>query len=460
MKGHITIFLCLIMTVSCSLVYTIVEGCRMQALKWKMEVRTELDTNYLLSYYDTVLRQKYGVFFLSDMDSDSLSELLGDCSEESGKRQADSSDYLGMKVTDIEIDEVLLATDKNGRPFFDQAVKEEYQYLGEDVSGFVEDFLSWTNLIDKADKKEVEGEQIKNQKVELDPETKIDEEEKKKAEQLTNPADVAEELKKDQNKCWFGDLSISQKKVDTSAAVSKRKRKSGNLAYEADENINQTDKIVYLAYLMRHFSDYQNSNEEGSLSYEIEYILKGKNSDRKNIEAVALDILAIREACNFLYLLSNQEMKQQAEVLAVALTGYLGNGLVIKVTEYLILFAWAGGESVLDVKNLLQGESVPLMKNVETWQLSLTGMTDTSSVMSERKEAKDGLTYEDYIKILLFRSGEKQLVLRAMDLMEWEVQRITEDNTFKMDECVCGFHTTYQYQSKGQEYVYEKITGY
>ncbi len=460
MKGHITIFLCLIMTVTCSLVYTIVEGCQIQALKWKMEVRTELDTNYLLSYYDTVLREKYGVFFLSGMDSESLSKLLENCSEESGKRQAGSSDYLGMEITDIGIDGVVLATDNNGRPFFDQAVKEEYQYLGEDVSGMVEDFLSWTSLLEKADKKETEGEKIKNQKVELDPETKIDEAEKKKAEELTNPADVAEELKKDQNACWFGDISVSQKKVNTSTALSRRKREKGNLTYGADENITQTDRIVYLAYLMRHFSTYQNPNDEGTLSYEMEYILKGKNSDRKNVEAVALDILTIREACNFMYLLSNQEMRQQAEVLAVALTGYLGNGLVVKVTEYLILFAWAGGESVLDVKNLLQEKKVPLMKNEETWQLSLTGMTDTSSVMNERKEAKGGLCYEDYLKILLFHSAERQLILRAMDVMEWEVQRIAEDNTFKMDECVGGFQTTYQYQSNGQEYVYEKIAGY
>ena len=122
MKGHITVFLCLIMTVTCSLVYTIVEGCQMQALKWKMEVRTELDTNYVLSYYDTMLHEKYGLFFLSGMDSKNLSNLLADCSEESGKRQADSSDYLGMEIKDIVVDKVLLATDENGRPFFDQAV--------------------------------------------------------------------------------------------------------------------------------------------------------------------------------------------------------------------------------------------------------------------------------------------------------------------------------------------------
>lgn len=460
MKGHITVFLCLIMTVTCSLVYTVVEGCQMQALKWKMEVRTELDTNYALSYYNSVLRDRYGVFFLSGMDSDKLSNLLEDCSEESDTRQADSSDYLGIEITDIGVDKVLLATDENGRPFFDQAVKAEYQYLGEDVSSLVEDFLSWTSLIEKADKKEAEGEVIKNQEVEIDPETKIDKAEKKKAEKLTNPADVAEELKEDQNDCWFGNTSLSKKKVKTSTALSKRKRNKGNLTYEADKSTSQIDKVLFLSYLMRHFSTYSDPNEEGSLSYEIEYILKGKSSDKKNIESVATDILAIREACNFLYLVSNQEMKQQAGVLATALTGYLGNGAIIKVTEYLILFAWAGAEGVLDVKNLLQGEAVPLMKDKKTWQLSLTGMKDTSSIMSERKESEDGLTYDDYLKLLLYSAGQQKLILRSMDVMEWEVQRITEDTGFQMDECVGGFQATYQYESKGQEFVYEKVTGY
>ena len=460
MKGHITVFLCLIMTVTCSLVYTIVEGCQMQALKWKMEVRTELDTNYVLSYYDTMLHEKYGLFFLSGMDSKNLSNLLADCSEESGKRQADSSDYLGMEITDIVVDKVLLATDENGRPFFDQAVKEEYQYLGEDVSSLVEDFLSWTNLLEKADKKETEGEEIKNQEVEIDPETKIDKAEKKKAEKLTNPADVAEELKEDQNECWFGDASVSKKKVKTSTSLTKRKKAKGNLTYGAEKSTSQIDNVLFLSYLMRHFATYNEPNEEGALSYEIEYILKGKNSDKKNIESVAMDILAIREACNFLYLISNQEMKQQAGVLATALTGYLGNVAITKVTEYLILFAWAGAEGVLDVKNLLQGEAVPLMKNVDTWQLSLTGMTDTSSIMGERKEAEDGLVYDDYLKMLLYSSGRQKLIWRAMDVMEWEIQRITDNTDFKMDKCVGGFQTTYQFESRGQDFVYEKITGY
>lgn len=460
MKGHITVFLCLIMTVICSLVYTIVDGCRMQALKWKMEVRTELDTNYLLSYYNAVLREKYGVFFLSGMDDKKLAVFLSECSEESTKRQAGSSDYLGMEITDIAIDGVFYATDKKGRPFFDQAVKEEYQYLGEDVSSIVEDFLAWTNLIEKADKQSAEGEAIKKQKVEIDPDTKIDEVEKKKAEQITNPADVAGELKKDQNTCWFGDVAISQKKIATSTVLSHRKRKKGTLAYVGDDAVSASDRILFLLYLMRHFSTYESPNEKGNLSYEIEYILKGKNSDRKNIEAVAKDILAIREACNFLYLLSNKEMKQQAQVLSLALTGYLGNGAIVKVTEYLILFAWAGGESVLDVKNLLQGKAVPLMKNQETWQLSLTGMTDTSSIMNERKESQEGLTYQDYLKLLLYNSAEQRLIMRSMDVMEWEVQRIAEDDTFKLDQCVGGFQTTYQYQSHGEEFVYKKITGY
>ena len=39
-----------------------------------------------------------------------------------------------------------------------------------------------------------------------------------------------------------------------------------------------------------------------------------------------------------------------------------------------LLLAWALGESVMDLRSLMKGGKVPLVKSTETWQLSLAGL--------------------------------------------------------------------------------------
>lgn len=55
------------------------------------------------------------------------------------------------------------------------------------------------------------------------------------------------------------------------------------------------------------------------LDYELEYICRGKCSDAQNLEETVRRILLLREGVNYGYLLTDEEAKAKAELLAVAL---------------------------------------------------------------------------------------------------------------------------------------------
>ena len=44
-----------------------------------------------------------------------------------------------------------------------------------------------------------------------------------------------------------------------------------------------------------------------------------------------------------------------------------------------ILLAWAYGEAIMDIRTLISGGKVPLVKNAEDWKLSLSGLMQLGS---------------------------------------------------------------------------------
>ena len=49
--------------------------------------------------------------------------------------------------------------------------------------------------------------------------------------------------------------------------------------------------------------------KETALSYELEYLLCGKESDEKNLKATVNKLLLLREGVNFVYILADGEMR-------------------------------------------------------------------------------------------------------------------------------------------------------
>ena len=207
-------------------------------------------------------------------------------------------------------------------------------------------------------------------------------------------------------------------------------REQGNVITE------MTKKVLINEYIRKKFGCFTDKIEGTVLDYEIEYILSGKDRDRDNLEQTIGKLLLIREGMNLIYLMQDSAKKAEAESLAIALVGFTGMYGVIKVTQVLILAIWAFVEAVIDVRLLLEGEKVALLKNSGNWNTSLEGVKNfKKEVGTAGIKQKEGLSYQDYLRVLLFLSDDSQKDYRMMDLIEENIRQ-QEGKGFSLDNCV------------------------
>lgn len=115
--------------------------------------------------------------------------------------------------------------------------------------------------------------------------------------------------------------SVSMKELVKKELAGERKREKGDLSWERESSGLIGDGI-FQEYLFSHFSSAMDTEEkETALSYELEYLLCGKESDEKNLKATVNKLLLLREGVNFVYILADGEMRHSAELLAAAIGG-------------------------------------------------------------------------------------------------------------------------------------------
>lgn len=224
---------------------------------------------------------------------------------------------------------------------------------------------------------------------------------------------------------------LSEKKLSLREAVSGRKLKMGN---QEIEETDWMDKIWLQQYFLMVMSNFCEIKDQRSMDYEMEYLIGGKANDHENLKVVATELLAIREAANFLYLLSDTQKIKEAEAAALVLAGASANPLLIETIKIAMLTAWAFGESILDVRALLQNKKIPLLKNADLWTLEFENIGELTKGYMVAKESSSGLVYEDYLGILLFFQGESKLAMRGMDVQEATLQSLYHDENIQFDQ--------------------------
>lgn len=199
------------------------------------------------------------------------------------------------------------------------------------------------------------------------------------------------------------------------------------------------DRALINKYVEVHFPRYENEQQEGEqkrqLFYEQEYIINGKRKDRENLSQTVKKLLAVREGMNLIHILGDSEKREEARLLALALTGAAGVTPIADIAAFFIMGVWAFAESVEDVRALLQGEGVPLIKGKEDWRLNLDeifNFVDKKEKISEGG-GKDGPDYGDYLKGFLLIQDRIQRNERMMDLIQYNLSGTQE--SFRMNRC-------------------------
>lgn len=466
-RGVVTVYLAITLSVILSLFLTLIEGARVNAVRLQTECAMDLSLYSVFGEYNRELLEQYDLFFIDTSYGKKNSTIqnteahLESYLKKNIERESDLSGYLtrdllAMAVEDVQINQFTLATDEKGEIFKRQAVSYMEDKYGIAYVKELKKCLEQAgdaNLLDR----DVTAERNINQQeidaVEL-PKKQVGEDEWEEI-PLENPAD---EVNATRGKGVLAlvtekDAVISNETIAKENYISCRKRSQGVGLMER-EGCSVTDKLLFQGYLMDKYGSYVNQKEKSRLKYQLEYILAGGENDTDNLKWVVNRLLLLRETANVVYLFSDKEKVAEAEALALTLSAVIQLPELAELVKVAILFAWAYAESVYDVKQLLLGNRIPLIKSAETWHFGLEGMLSYEEELDATKEdsLREGVSYEEYLLLLLSATKEETKVFRAMDLIEMDIRKTAGNENFRMDGCVdyleatCFISSQYGYE--------------
>lgn len=453
-RGYITVFLSLSLTLILSLVFTVIEGARISAIRMKFECVTDIGMNSVLAEYHRELLKQYDLLFvdtsycgshpkIANTEGHLRNYMQKNLQPEEGRTIFGGRDLLAMEVGEAEILEYSVASDDGGAVLKRQAT----DYLNDYPLGVILDQVTG-NVgllqgfgIDTTDVGAMRG----RYEAEIDeiglPEVEVEEGKFEKV-PLNNPADAVNAVRGSGvlNLVLEDPSAVSAVKVDLGAYFSHRpNRMAGTgMCEEAVEAGGEANELVFQTYLFEKCGYYGEELDKAVLKYQMEYILMGKDTDWQNLEQVAKRLLLWREAANVLYILSDSTKVAEAQALAAALSAVVLMPALMEPVKYTILFAWAYVESLQDVKTLLGGGRVPLWKTAADWKTGINCIKDVRGSLTQ-EEGGSGLNYKEYLQIMLFLQNAGLRAERAMDVIEMDIRRTPGNAEFRIDACFDAF---------------------
>ena len=219
----------------------------------------------------------------------------------------------------------------------------------------------------------------------------------------------------------------------------------GGEGYEAGLRLSEaeelSERILIGEYAEAHFLRFQTDGgkeDRNRLLYEQEYLLNGKKRDRDNLHQMVKKLIGIREGMNLLSILGDNEKRSEARLLAVSLTGAASATPIADIVAFFIMGVWAFAESVEDVRALLRGEKVPLIKGSSDWKLDLDELfhfVDNQEKIHD-SGGKNGLDYGQYLKGFFLIQDPAQRNERMLDMMQYNLSR--KQKSFRMKRCAVG----------------------
>lgn len=435
-KGSITIFSVLSLLLITATIFALVEGTRFQEIRRFAQLQTESSLESAFANYNSSLWKNYR---LLGMDFSQIEPIIVETANE---RSGGGTNLLQMKPEDIQLCAYTRLTDQNGKVFIKNVSSYmQDNFLYEAAKELYNQYETSKSILDSD---EMNLESIDDalgeiQKMELSKEKKAARSANARS-QNTGEAKTILASAKQWTKMGILELvledssKVSSQKQDFKDGLLVRKLEKG-AGYEKP-TVEWKDQILLQQYFMLYMSNFRETKTDRALAYELEYLIAQKNSDVENLKAVANRLLGMRESINFLYLVSNPEKVFQAQKMAILLAGVSANILVIEAVKIGLLTAWALAESVLDVRAILAGKRIALLKSEDTWTTELGEIITLTSDFAMAKESPLGLYYEDYLGIFLFFEKSETLAMRAMNLQEATIRENTSNPNFRMDTLV------------------------
>lgn len=421
-------YLSLIFILLLMLVGGVMESASIQTAKNYRRADMNRAIESVFAEYQKELLDSYDIFALEgSYESGNYSEEL----------VQDRLKFYGVENTEQSLERIQFLSDDGAKGFVEQAVCYMEHKYGLD---YLKDKISMTGIWKSQE--EQSEKYRKEEKDQADTLGELIDSGEGTLPEEGNPISHVSSLKKESvlELVMPKEKSVSEKSVDLSGTLAFRKNNQGygDFSDVAGET-GTVSELLLGEYILEHFQTAVEEPEGGGLDYELEYILGGKGSDRENLEAVVKKLLLLRFVPNYVYLQGSAEKKAEAEALALTLCSLLTVPGITEAAAQGILFAWAYGESLVDIRSLLAGNKVPLVKSDESFQLSLAGLLKLGEAedLNDGRDDTDGLSYREYLRMLLFLEKKESAALRALDLIEMDLVKKQGLSFFRADQCIC-----------------------
>lgn len=207
-----------------------------------------------------------------------------------------------------------------------------------------------------------------------------------------------------------------------------------------------TKGVLTQEYIKEYFYSFplevedREANKPSVLSYEKEYLIAGKMTDRENFESVIYRILLIRTLLNFSTILADKNKQNEAKILASALVGFTGLPILMSITQSVLMILLAFVSGLVDTCALIKGKEVPILKKqieLNYWDLLLINREKIQKEANSCKESK-GFSYNDYLTLFLYVTNKRDRTYRMMDLIQENISQ-RYGTKFYLKNCLFGY---------------------
>lgn len=238
------------------------------------------------------------------------------------------------------------------------------------------------------------------------------------------------------------------------------------------------DNAYLVEYVMTNFKDMigdtnskripEVTDNDTKLGFEIEYIISGKYTDKKNSKAMADELMLKRTSLNAITLSSNKQPRIKGFInrAAIAISTATQGTLPIPIVKTILIGGWSALEARYDVIDLLNGKEAPVLKDGREWvtdfglspgdfNLNSQGKSDNDEMNklagtiskidldnpASKKEGADAynsqdsnmaLDYIDFVRLRLLTMNKDKLIDRCQNLISAN-QDISEHEKYSTD---------------------------
>lgn len=186
----------------------------------------------------------------------------------------------------------------------------------------------------------------------------------------------------------------------------------GDFSGEDLSPLGMLEKMAFVEWCIGVMSCYEKdaSVEGRAIKGELEYIVSGEPSEYESLKEVKDKIAGLRLIPNVITFFQT-DFKQELDAFLSAIPPpFQTIAQVICYSGCILL------ESRHDVSMLLEGGKIPVLKNPKDWGMTLDSLLGKEERVSSG--LKEGLSYKDYLRIVIYFQEEKETVLRAMHLVD------------------------------------------